>query len=556
MAQKINIGSFLGRNYLWIALIALIAIGVFYAFFSAPYWNTSIMWRDLNNDNLQFELNPVKLLKNDRKIKNLLASQIEKEDPLFMGPELNDKEYQAAVENFNNVNDLLKKELQLPESSLPINFLTQTVKLDSAKRTLVTEKSYDSLESLMQEYKKTNRAYLDDARHLKRLVEGSNIDNKYFAQVGAVTSKEIILDDINSIINNGKLLDREISDRLWCLKVSPLFCKRSVLANKVEKIEKPESEKDLGIMAPEKLASLKDESKLSYQGPYAIYSGCWNKEFDGTKHLVYVVEDTTTEYTKYLPVFANNIYYQSITPENKGPFLYKQFAKKGIEWEVTNMFTSYICNDLEYQADLGTLNKYIKTYPGKISGLIGGEEARVRVIDSESAFYGAEIKDYVDLYNLGIAYRNLYRDIILSEKGASNRDSKVAELKEALLIRSQYILGRESALPEIINYQTYLLSMYSQTNGLKLREKPTDTEGYNSYFYTMRNSYSINMLSFTPYTMRREKLRYINADQSRVREDMKDYAQMLSDFGAEAVRKINESNRNRIVNDAIEVPIR
>jgi hypothetical protein len=571
------------RFIFYAIIVGVIGITLFYSLYSTPYWYRNIVWRDIDISNLKidnsdhtyglnhgqisvdgvsrsakFEINPFLILKNDKVIRLAMFYQNQKEDPLFVGNQVDQSEYKDSLSELERVNTKLKASLGFSESGLPLGFLKSTLDSQGIQEKFEESPTLYNAGSLIGAYKNTNQKYLEDVSRLKKLITDSKISANYFSENGAVTSKKIIMDDISSIVANNKKLSDDILQRENCLKFSSLFCERKIIKNQLTLKEIPQSnrEKDAEVIKPEDYPSLKDTEKLKFYGPYSIHTSCFNNEYDNNRHLFYLVEDKDTDFVKNFPEFANNVYYQEITLENRGPYLYKQFKKKGIDWEGLRLNTPYSCNDLEYQTQISTLDGFVKKYD---KPLITGEkqgEIFAQVVATEKAFYSLDIKDDLLLENMGIAYGNLYSKVINNENTIASEDQYFRGIKEELLDRLLIIREKQLGFPRILNYHKFLLEMHCETNGFKLRDPKSEDKTYDSYFYLMRTMYSLNFLNFSPSTLREGRLKYIDPSKSKIRSDIKNYKEAVEILGIDKVKKLNTSNRNRIVNDSIDTPIK
>jgi hypothetical protein len=576
--------NILRKSNIALGVFLSILVILFYIVYSAPYWNNNINWQDINVNNMQltkngpkyslidgyiisdngkkkikFEINPIVLYRNSRLLQLAMFRASEEESPLFVDSNFGDQSFQDSVANLNRVNKILQEELEIDTTGLPIGFLGSLDKLSKTKKDFKNEVNLDNANKIINAYKNTNNEYLSDSKALLGLINKSDLKSSYFAQGGAVTSKNIIASDIRLIIKNSAENRKKYVSRQACLNISLAFCKRDILNFEAKNITPhPNNIKAKSIISPDDYPSIKDTDKLAFKGPYLIESNCWLDSTKDNSHLLYLVEDTTTGLTKVRPEFADRVYYQKITLENRGPFLYKQFQKKNMEWEMVILNSPYACNDLRYYGEISTVDNFYKKYPepliynsDEFSKDEFGNPLIMGIYNAEKDFYTSEYLSNVSLNILSEKYKEYYVDCIKNHKNFNPLLSK-----EGLIRRINLIDSKLSYYPEILNYQIYLLDMYSQTNGQRLRESVADKPGYDSYFYLMHNFYSLSFLSHSPHTYPKNDLKYIDINSSIIRSDIVNMEDIKKILSPEQINKINSINRNRIVNEVSKYEIK
>lgn len=555
----------------------LLTVG-FYAFFSVPYWNKSIIWRDIEISGLKlkengpqyrlsngilykenqsrkikFELNPAKLIENDQVLRLALFYQITKEDPLFVGPGLDANVYKTSVNELERVNSELLINTGFKENVVPITFLKKTVEVMDSENTFANNKSLFDAETLMNKYKEANRAYLKEAKDLRKKMNDKKLPQKELIQFASITSPDIITADLDKIIKNSSYLNENIIKKGNCLKISTYFCERSLLAsaNRGETTSQV-IEAEPKILNNSQIYIPTDSAGTKLSGPYEVSSTCFNRNNPDTRRFLYTYEDTANGVEKLFPVLAENNYYQKIAGVKTDTVVNSAYLKHDLNWIIALLTTSYGCNDLIYQPKLATIDAYFKRYnkdrifsrmqkminadtSDNLKNMIGdGREA-------ENTFFDNKYPSEQDLDNLAVKMENVYAYIVTDQNSTQNSSlDYLFGYKEELLSRSLYIYGKQGNFERVLGTFSFHLNGYANTYKLNKGDRE-------AYIYYIRSGYPLTYLGFSPYVWKsKDTLDYINKETSKIRPDFKDYYEMVKEFGQDYVNRINDIKRPQI----------
>jgi hypothetical protein len=567
-----------------------IFVSAFYLFYSLPYWKSSILWRDievsgikLNDDGpeyrvskgilfkdneqreIKFELNPVKLLENDKVLRLAIFYQITKEDPIFMGPGLNIDRYNKSLENMERINSELKNDVGLKDDLLPISYLKETAEVLDKSNKFNNSVNFNYARDLLFSYKKTVKEYFNQSQGLGKVINESNVPVSIFNQAGGVTSKEIILSDIDKMSLNSKKLNKEIANRDRCLNISTFFCNRVIEEKFLGTSLKDNSDNNVDILAIEDISYPKDIGESIFSGPYKITSLCFKKENDIHDYeYLYVVENEGPNGKRNTPRIATNNYYVKVGPGDD--ILSRTYRDNGFDWRFESMVNSYHCNDTSYHTDLATINYFYKNYNNKnlfsdynkIQNFSKfSEEMKnniIRASNSEKKFFNSKYPSQSELDELSLSYQNLYNNIIIGENFEPNTElyRNIFSYKEEILNRYLIINSRFADFDSVLNYFYFSLEGYSE-----LAKRDTIINRHIPYTYLMRNNYSIMFLNFSPSLWHLEdKLVYLDKDKTKIRSDVKDIDQMLSEYSKDYLDKINNFDREQVFIDIFGSPIK
>lgn len=575
------------NNFISLIVLGLIlGVPLFYLFLSLSYpYISGLIWRDINltglkvnnteynlnqgklskngkERSLHFELNPASLLENDKVLRLALFYQINKENPLFTGPGLDKEQYKKSIEKLEKINQRLLNNTGFKENVVPINFLKKTVEVIEAQRKFENEKSLTNARILIDKNKETNNNYKKDAQNLKKKLEGLNLPQNTFIQPGSVTSKDIILNDLEKIIKNYDYMEKEIINREKCLNFSTFFCKRILLNKKIEINNEISEEEPTKILNNEELYYPIDSKNMTLKGPYKIKSPCWKKDKnDKEEHYLYEMEENVNGIKKVIPKIATTNYYREIKTNGGEMVLDKAYKKAGLlDWRAVFVTTTYACNNLEYQSILATINAYYKKYKDK--NILSNLEEKdgfskeyknliEKGLETEKALFAEKFPSQKTLNSLGGYYANIY-SFVVKEQHKNNQHpwlDDYIKIKDELLNRYLFIERRFADFDRVINFFSFLLDSSSQM----YRFIEGNSEAYTYY---IRNGYSLTYLGFSSSVWKNnEPLQYIDFEKSKLREDLKDYEEMVREFGEEYVAKINSIPRSRIWYEILGHPI-
>lgn len=565
-------------NYKWAVLFLVIVLAALfsYLFFSYFYFSKSLFWKDINveglklkengsnydvvngdltKDNtkrkLNYEINPLKLIENDKVLRLALFYQITKEDPLFIGPGLDKEQYKKSIDRLEEVHKNLLNVTGFKENIIPIDLLKKTAEVMEAQDNFEKDKSLDNARLLLRKYKEINKIYKNEATNLGNKLKDTEIASSsgMFMQYSSVTSKDIILSDFEKIIKNYNFLAKEIKKRELCLNFSTYYCKRSSIKENLEKETKvePEKEENVRILGNGEIYYIKDPKELTLSKPYKITSSCWRGAGDENGyHYLYEMEEYANGIKRLIPKIATNNYYIELGKGGVG----KQYKRHGLDWRIALLTTPYACNDLEYQPMLATINAYYKKYKDKniLSDLKTETKEKLpkeykKIIedgaDAEEIFFQEKFPSERTLNSLSLYYAKIY-SFIINEQQMGNKEewlNDLSNIKDELLKRHLFIQRKFGDFEGVISLFSYFLNSYLQTTDFSTGNKEV-------YIYYLRNSYSITFLGFSSSVWRSaEPLQYIDQDKSKIMDGIKDYDEMIKEFGKEYTDKITNMPR-------------
>lgn len=429
------------------------------------------------------------------------------EDPLLFSATLDSKKFLEAVSYLKKDHDEFLETYGWQDPIFPLDFLKSFGEAGAAFERLKNDLTEENALALIEKTESAAEAYEKNLSRFKTVIAGLGdtiLGGKKYAPLGGetYTTIEIILDDLILMEKNLAALKKEIRERKNCLLVSEEFCRRPLQELAEPELKTP-AEKSPPLLS-EKELGFKDGAV--YRGPYEINSLCWQ----GREKQYLYVEDQCSEAMGYCaPVFhlATNLYFTRV--DDYFP-LDRYMKEKGALAIPQSATTYYDCNNLEYQADLSTLDYFYRNYKNDrlFENLKGNdgfekwpEEFRTTVndgISAENYFFDSRYPSEDELDQLGEFYGSTYSYL----KG--NPLPETAAHKDDFLKRYLVIKEKTADIDLTLRRAGSFLASFGRF--FKWIE-PNPSE---NYAYPVRSSYSLTYFNFSPDVWRlKEKPRYL-----------------------------------------------
>jgi len=567
--------KFLKLRLRWLVSIALVAFVLFLGLlvYSTyyPFIFRNLLWKDIqidsfklsedgpiygikggvatvNNQNrdLKPEVSPVLAREDDSIIRMVLFTQINNEDPLFGGIGFDVDVFDQAVARLGKNQDDFLKELGLEDDIYPIDFLNKITEVNRLNTDFEQYKSVVSANKLLKKERETVSAYRNYAIFLKEKLSKTKLPAGLFVQTGGITSKDILLSDMQKTIDNASAIDSEITSRSSCLNVSSMFCNRRTLKvfNDYSEIT---SKTPTEIFPP--LPTLSGQPVVA-KGPYQIITPC-GKLSPTASDVAFFYAIESHNQSDLSSQQADNIYFEKLSVEQFGNDLYNQYLSHGLEWDVATMNNGYTCNDMEYQASVATINSYYKEFGQEplMKGVVTDgwpEQLRAQAIIAdglEVSFATEKYPSEITLSKLAKSYAEMYNQVIVHEnsRGAVSADG-LDQLKDKLLCRFNFINNRMADYGRTVSYMAFR----TESHSLMSEVNPKGQTELN-YIYFMRNDYGLTLGGFSPSVWRSAaRLEFLSKD-TQVNPKLLGYGDFVKQFGLDYVEKVMSVTRDVVV---------
>jgi hypothetical protein len=229
-------------------------------------------------------------------------------------------------------------------------------------------------------------------------------------------------------------------------------------------------------------------------GPYRINSSCWNKRNYQWLFMADVClgsEDKSA--CPQGPYLADNKYFNSVAQGN----LFKELNDNGVKMSPMGVTNAYTCNDLQYYAQLNTVDYSYKTYENdRFFDSIDDKQGK----EAEELFFDKKYPSQDDLDYLSSYYLYFY----------NNNKSLLTDAQKDELLRRGIIGSRKLIkMPSVIDY----VGMFADRANAKFTKSGNMPQKI--YLYVTKSAYSVLFFNFSSSVWRsNDKLHLIDFDAS------------------------------------------
>ncbi|MCL5439247.1 MAG: hypothetical protein M1268_04685 [Patescibacteria group bacterium] len=446
-----------------------------------------------------------------------------KEDPLFISPDLDISGLKNAVNGLRTVEDTFTTNHSKYPHLFPTSFLSSLDTVKQAEGQFLAKPGDISAENLLITYKQAAQKYQKDSSDFIKTIKNhqNEIPQGNLVFLKSVSSKKIILSDLNLLEKNASALKAEVDKRAGCLS-SGAGCYRPAAAF-IKPANSPIIQSPPKILSSSLLfVGTDNEEKKTINGPYLATGACFGsaEEFP---YYVFKKRDfrLEAEENTFLGLkLASNNYFRHVARngwENDFP--------KGYEWFWQRETMNYLCPDLSFEPRLATLDYFIQTYRQK--PLLNGVGPAGSL---EKSFFSSSMPSYQQASYLSTYYAFFYNNV-------SDQDSKEKLLQRYLIINRQL-----SNFPMVIKKIIYEWNWLFAANR---KSQIINESNLLSSFYLPRSAWSLTYLTFSPSVWRlSEKPKFIDHRQvtSNNPDDLPywDQEQIKSYYGKQDIKTLQE----------------
>lgn len=440
-----------------------------------------------------------------RVLRLALFYQWTREKPLLFSPNLEIEKFNNALDNLKIGNERSKEMAKINQNMFPVDFLKDFSDTSIVYRNFAGNISEENAEKLIDSMQKTAKSYISNAQDVKNIFKiaiEKNYGNRNIIFLGGATASTfpIMINDLELIIENGNAIEAEIQKISSCLKQSAAFCKRPLLS-----FAEPAENPNENLSTPDFLDKKEFENdSAELHGPYVVHSSCWKGR--DVAQFIYAsrkCEEYCTEWS-YL---ADDVFFVKLG--NKP--IEKKLKEKGIMLSPQSPTVPYGCTDLEYKANLQTIDDAYNffdhnSYFAEIKkGNTSLSNIDIEVMDRgtalENKFFNVKYPSDTALNELAVYYGFAY--------GFFSKNENISlQERENLLNRHILFSEKMSSFDLIMNRSSFHLENYE--NGIsdlaELVKKP-------EYLFAARSNYSIFFLNFSSLAwIKEQKPKYVVDD--------------------------------------------
>jgi len=428
-----------------------------------------------------------------------------KEDPLFVSPELDTKKFRASLDYLAEEHDGFINQVGLKQNIVPLDFLKTLPKIAEKQSSFLNKPTSTNANQLIKSYKASLYFYRKELRKLIQKIEKSfpYTNEQDFVNIASSATNRIILNDLKLMLKNAKALEGAIALREKALDGNYDQLKNlpeiKVDNQELERLKRPAS-----FLKRSELYLSSSPSKKLY-GPYKITTSAFgeSKVAYFYTHRIYVRNKPI-----FMPKLATDNYYQALVSRNP---VERKLIDKGYLWHPVRETNTYRNSDLEYQADLLALDRFIKNFRGRpvfkqivksnyFDSLTDKQKSFINSAEEvESRFFSLRLNSDKNLKLLGLYYLRSYE--LLKDSGYSETKNK---LQEELLKRYLFINNKMSGLELIFNTNFYFDNLLDRAKLGLINKKSIP------FLYTIRNVYPLSFFNFSKAVWRlKQKPRYV-----------------------------------------------
>ena len=404
-----------------IILVFLVILIASFIFLTKNWWNQEQLIK-----NYEFE---TKNISN----KNLAQFYLwTLEDPLMTSANFNTDKFSKALIVLENEENIFIKEFKFSGRIFPISFLKDIITISNLHNNFITYPTFENAKSLIKEYKVAVRDYRNDALNLKLYAQKSAADNSknkigniHIFGINNITDMQTYYNDLDKIIQNADLLDKEISNREVCLEAGK-GCIRPANDFSNFKLEENSVIFTKQDMISRHYKYVQGNPVLNWFGPYIASTEClgWSNNLEKKVYPFWLIrknvdyslnQGSKIVLTESLLKVANDVYFR--VPQD-----YELKSDPNLKWIRQLETNNYMCPDMSYKAKVNSIdflysnykNKPIFTKLLKIQGLPGDfRQFLLTGQKLEQKFFNSEFPSEQDADNVANYYGLLYKKIIL-----------------------------------------------------------------------------------------------------------------------------------------------
>lgn len=410
-------------------------------------------------DSKQYEITRGKVLpssRNDVKILRIAAFYYwNKEDPLFMSPDFDYKEFNKAVLVLDKYQNQLLKFLGKEKHVYPADFLKVIGLVAKAHEDFINNPSDKSAKLLINRQELLVKTYKEEVVSLISEVSVSKKENPVF--INTITSTNIILQDLNLLLKNADLLQVEIDKRKSCLDGTGECIRPALSFNKP--VDLVGSDDSIPPVFLDKNLIFKVIGR-KIDGPYAVNTPCfgWNSDFSYPKQYFYVNYVEKDNLSSVNIQQATDLYFDSISPDTQIPYQQK-LLNQGIPYVFSASTAPYKCANLGYLAEVLTVGKFHADKKPILEIL--KSNSLQKEVKLENDFFAQKYPSYSNLSNISLIYGYLYRDMVIKKENSFIKEEllnrkleaerKLSNLNLLLSYVSQYVKERLEFEEDVAN---------------------------------------------------------------------------------------------------------
>ena len=481
----------------------------------------------------------IDLAKNPREYKKVIGLgylyRLTKEDPLFASPELSIKEFEESLDYLASEHDAFIGKVALKQNIVPSGFLKSLPPIAEKQTRFLNKPTASNANQLIKSYKEGLNNYQKELRQLAANIRRSfpyEIEQD-FVNIASATTNRIILDDLALMLKNALALKKEISLREKALRGE--YGKSAEVKEVKEDYQLEEVKAPTPFLRRRELYLTLTRSKR-LNGPYKITTSAFGKSKIAYfyTHQIYVRNKPI-----FMPKLATDNYYQALVSRNP---MEKKLIDKGYLWHPVRETNTYRNNDLEYQAELLSLEQFIKNFRNKpvfnqiaesnyFNSLTAKQKSFINAAaETESQFFSLKINSDKNLKIMERHYLHGYELL---------KDSEYSEAKnkqqEELLKRYLFIKNKMSGIHLIFNTNLYFDNLLDRANLGLINKKSIP------FLYTVRNVYPLTFFNFSKAVWRlRQKPRYVKAGPSPKAQHYTTYSKLLKRYRKRQVLSWNK----------------